>query len=91
MTQQEAFDAMINLYAHDTGCSSGINDQVLREEVKSFLKAEDEKPENQNRNIPRFLDPLVRDHFLSDKALSSGYGSEDVHEFVEWLECGLDT
>lgn len=86
MNQQEAFEAMVCLYAYDTGCSSRIHDPMLRRNVKDFLRTERQKPENKNRNIPCFLDPLVRDRFLSDEALSSGYGSEDVRTFVDWLE-----
>ena len=38
----------------------------------------------------RLLAVLVRDMWLSDKAIAQGYGTEDAVSFVEWLEERMD-
>jgi len=84
---QERFDDLIGIFAYDTGAvDSGIHDEVLRGELISWIGKELSKPENEHRIFPKIFDALVRDYFLSDKALAQGYGLEDVREFINWLD-----
>lgn len=81
MSDDEMGDAMEGLFAYDTGCTdSGIHDDALREKVKAWLQAVDEK----------WLSRWVREAYLSERALEQGYGIGDVAEFFKWLGDWMD-
>lgn len=85
MTTNELADALMGLYAYDVGCTdSGIHDEYLREKVRVELFVDPLRRPQQlvSDRIAR----IVRDAFLSDEAISNGYGLEDVAEFIDWLD-----
>lgn len=73
-------EAIDGLMAWDSGCvDSGIKDDLLKESVGKYLKSlsdEDFRIE---------VGTLIRELYLSDKALAQGYGPEDVNVFFGWL------
>ncbi|GLY32113.1 hypothetical protein [Kineosporia sp. NBRC 101731] len=91
MTQEELQDALLGLFAYDTGSrDSGIHDEALRQRVIGQLSG-DERGEHEliaRRPISR----VIRESFLTEEALDQGYGIEDVHGFLCWLssEMGFD-
>ena len=73
-------NAVIGLFAYDTGCvDSGIHDPQLRAQCIAWLNA---LTEDQQRKV---LSDLVRECFLEPAALEKGYGWEDAGSFCEWL------
>jgi hypothetical protein len=75
----DLFDAIDALSAFDHGArDSGAHDPDLKAAVFSYLKGVDDK----TRRI--ILAEYAR-KFLTDEALSGGYGVSDVCSFVEWL------
>lgn len=82
MTDDEFADAMIGIYAYDTGSvDSGIHDEILRSRCIAEL--------HRNEHDPNFfrlrMSRLVREHFLSEEMLAKQYGIEDVSHFIRWL------
>ncbi len=78
MTDAEFANAMIGIYAYDTGSvDSGIHDELLRARVIAELRRDGGEVR---------LSRLVRDHFLSEEALAKHYGIEDVSHFIRWLD-----
>ena len=76
---------MLGLFAYDSGATdSGIHDEALRAKCIGTLKGmgEDEFRLTMSR--------IVRDAFLSEEALSQGYGIEDTSEFIRWLSNSMD-
>ncbi len=85
MTGLPYADAVIGIFAYDTGCvSSGIRNEPLRQEIKDWIKAQ---PDD---DLRLWLGRLVREEFLTEEALAAGYGPEDVHSFFQWMATGLD-
>lgn len=81
MNQTKLYKSLDGLFAFDTGSvNSGINDEILREEIIDYLDSLDE---DEFRII---MSTFVREHFLSDQALGKGYGIEDVKSFITWLD-----
>lgn len=81
MTYAEVKDALDGLSAYDLGCSdSGIRDELLRERVKTYLRALSD-PDRR-----KLLGRIMRELFLTDEALAQGYGPEDAKEFGVWLD-----
>jgi hypothetical protein len=81
MEKEKLFDALDGLYAHDTGCTdSGIKDELLKEQVKDYLNDLDD---NDFRLI---MSEFIREQFVSEEAISKGYGIEDVGSFLRWLD-----
>ncbi len=75
------FTSLNGLFAYDTGSiNSGIYDEFLRTEIIEYL---DSLEEDEFRIL---LSTFVREKFLSEKALQSGYGIEDVYSFIKWLD-----
>lgn len=72
----EALDGL--LAGRDTP-QSGIRDEVLRAEVRSHL---DSLSEDEFRVT---VSRIARGLFLSEDALSSGYGLEDVLHFAQFI------
>jgi hypothetical protein len=73
----EAIDALI---AHDHGAiDSSIHDDEMRALVVSYLKSLD------NKELQQLCARAAR-RFLTDEAISEGYGVRDVVKLVEWLE-----
>jgi hypothetical protein len=89
MTEQELRDALEGLYAYDSGArGSGIHDEALRQRCIAAIKA---IPYGPHELAPRlWLSRLIRDMWLSENALSQGYGIEDAISFLKWLEEYMD-
>jgi hypothetical protein len=84
MNDDEFSDAMLGLYAYDTGSvSSGIRDEVLRARVIAELRrGADMKDESFDRlRLARF----AREAFLAEERLAQRYGLEDVKSFIRWM------
>lgn len=76
MNLAELKAALDGLFAYDTGCvGSGIKDESLRAHATQAL----------NKLNRQELAVMVREMWLSDEAISAGYGAEDVAEFFRWL------
>lgn len=85
MEINKLFDLLDGLFAYDTGCvNSGINDVVLKNEVKCYLGTLDEV------EFRVLISTFVRDKYLTEQALSQGYGIEEVICFVKWLNDYMD-
>lgn len=85
MTEQEMWEAMLGLYAYDTGAvDSGIHDEGLRERVKAKMAEMGAWNDSPARFEP-CLARWIRVSFLSEQALAVGYGVEDVKAFFDWL------
>jgi hypothetical protein len=81
LTEAELWDAMDGMHAYDTGCvDSGIRDEVLRHRVKVQMRG---MPDDERRMM---LARLFRDNYLTDEAISQGYGLEDAADFWRWLD-----
>lgn len=79
MTDTEIYRALCDSFAFDTGC---VHDNciLLHNELKEELSNMDED------TLRVTLSNFIRDCFLSDEAISQGYGIEDVKRFIEWLD-----
>lgn len=85
MTDAELSDALDGLYAYDTGCrDSGIKDERLRSKVQVEFFTDPERTGSQLISVR--MSRIVREMFLSEEALSQGYGLEDVAHFLRWLD-----
>jgi len=90
MQETELFDALLGLYAYDTGCvDSGIHDELLRERVINELDIiiKDNRKEYQlvSDRFSKTIRQFILLNFLDDNSISMGYGYEDMLEFLEWL------
>lgn len=84
MEFEELKDALLGLYAFDSGCfDSGIHDESLRHRVIAEISMVDGR---EDMRVCR----VVREAFLEEEALSLGYRLEDVSEFIEWLDERMD-
>lgn len=85
MTINEVNITLGKIFAYDLGCTdSGVNCDLLRNQLKGTL-------ENMDENTLRItLSKYIRDSFLTDEAISQGYGIEDVKKFIEWLDESMD-
>jgi len=80
MNKDRLFNSLDGLYAYDTGCTdSGINDELLREKVKTYL---DSLSEEEFRVI---MSTYIFEYFVGEEAIKNGYGIEDVASFIRWL------
>ena len=78
--EEELGNALDGLLAYDLGATdSGIHDEALRSRVQAQLHALDDE------TFRLVLSRYVRERLLSEDALASGYGIEDVREFIAWL------
>lgn len=69
-------DALDGLIAYDTGSiDSGIHDEALRDRCIEALQELDDKQ----------LTRLIRDMWVSEKAIAQGYTYEDLLSFCRWL------
>lgn len=85
MTDEELHDALIGLYAYDTGSiSAGIHDERLRAKVKAHLLSLDETA------FRLTLSRMVRDHWLTEERLAMRYGIEDIRCFIDWMADRMD-
>lgn len=85
MTEAELSDSLMGLFAYDLGCvDSGIKDENLRERVR--LELFNDPTRSKSQIVSNRISRIVRDEFLSEEAISDGYGLEDVAEFIEWLD-----
>lgn len=81
MTRDELIDALVGLYAYDTGCTdSGIHDVVLKAKCVKELET---------LPLPE-LTIMIREQWLTDEKLADGYTIEDVHLFITWLADEMD-
>lgn len=91
MTDAELSDALMGLYAYDTGSrDSGIHDERLRDRVRIEFFTDPGRSGSQI--VSDRISRIVRDAFLSEEAISEGYGIEDVADFIRWLseEMGIE-
>ena len=73
-------DALIGLCAYDEGAvDSGIHDEILRQKCVDCLNAMD------GPTFSQVISRLVRESFLSEKALELRYGIADALGFTSWL------
>lgn len=87
MTDDELSDALDGLYAYDQGSiDSGIHDARLRARVVAEILA---MPKDENQLYPDRLARIAREMWLSEEAIAAGYGLEEVHRFVDWLQYDL--
>lgn len=83
VTDEELRDALDGLHAYDDGATdSGIRDERLRGRCVAALRAHRDQGDDHWRE---WLARLVRDMWLSDEAISQGYGLQDAIEFTQWL------
>lgn len=81
MTHEELSDAMIGLFAYDTGCvDSGISDPLLKRRVIEHLNG------LSATDYRLLISRIAREQFLTEEALARQYGLEDAHHFYEWLD-----
>ncbi len=86
MTREELIDALDGLHAYDDGAvQSGIRDESLRSRCIEELKRRKDAPD-----AYAFFSTLIRDMWLTDKAIEQGYGIEDAMGFARWLEDRMD-
>jgi len=73
------FEAIDALMAYDQGVTdSGVNDGLLREAVKQRL-------ERMTEDEFRVACAKVASRYLTDEAISQGYGLAEVRSFIRWL------
>lgn len=81
MTIGEVYIALSEIFAYDLGCTdSGNTCDLLRDKLKITLESMDEN------TLRIILSMHIRNYFLTDEAISNGYGIEDVKKFIEWLD-----
>jgi len=80
MTDAELWDALDGLKAYDGGAlDSGIHDEALRQRVKEYLVSLPEPA------ALATLSRFIRDMYLTDTAITQGYGIESVADFIRWM------
>ena len=85
MSDNEIYRALCDSFAYDTGCTDICdNSNLSHNELKEELTNMDED------NLRVTLSNFIRDYFLTDDAISQGYGIEDVKRFIEWLDEVMD-
>jgi hypothetical protein len=90
MTDEGLMEALIGLFAYDTGCvSSGIHDEMLRRRCIVRLEQMYEMPETPNQ-YRAFIASILLAHFLNEESLALGYGPSDAYEFLRWLEDSME-
>lgn len=83
MTDEELTESMHGLYTYDIGCTdSGIKDEILRSKVIEEIQKDLAGHQLFSKRMAR----IAREMWLSDKAIESGYGLEDMRKFVDWLD-----
>jgi hypothetical protein len=77
------FEQLEGIHAYDEGAlDSGIHDEALRAKLQREVAA-------MTPNELRLrVSVWVREAYLSDDALSAGYGIEDAVSFWKWIENG---
>lgn len=89
MTDDELLDALLGLYAYDTGSlDSGIHDEALRARVVAELRRRLEDHPHHLLGCDPATTRLVRDGLISDERIAEGYCLEDLASFVTWLTDG---
>lgn len=89
MTEGELTDALIGIYAYDTGgTDSGIKNEDLRAKCLQALRDAPRRPGE--LVAQRIIGRMVRELFLTEEALEQGYGIEDAVKFAHWLDDQLD-
>ena len=79
MKQEELFAALDGMFAYDEGCTdSGIKSETLKEEVKEYLR--------KNDDAERQLLIFIHTHYDPE----NGYTIEDVCAFIDWLRDEMD-
>ena len=73
------YEAIQALMAYDLGATdSGVKDDRLKEAIKKFFAS------LSDHDFRVIVSKYARD-YLTDEMLASGYGLEDILEFVKWL------
>lgn len=85
MEKSKLYESLSGLIAYDSGSTdSGIKDEFLREEIKKYMHSLDE---NEFRVM---VTGFIREYFVCESAVESGYGIEDVKYFIEWLSTFME-
>lgn len=83
MSDIEMMSVLDGLYAYDSGCTdSGVSHGTLRQRVINEIKAVDRA----GRIGATRLRELAREMWLSDSAVTQGYGLQDMLEFMRWID-----
>ncbi len=83
MTDEELRDALLGLYAFDSGATvSGIKDESLRRRVIGELAKDLTDSELFSARLSR----LAREMFLSEEVIEQGFGLEDIRRFANWYD-----
>jgi hypothetical protein len=81
MDESEVMAALSGLHAYDSGAvSSGIHDELLRAHVTEYVRS----LSMSDRRV--LMARIARELFLTDRAISQGYGLEDAQKFADWLD-----
>ncbi|MBP2652640.1 MAG: hypothetical protein H6Q73_209 [Firmicutes bacterium] len=81
MEQSEFFSLLDSLYAFDEGATdSGINDKITKNKIRQYLA------QMLEMDLVLLITSFVREYYLSDSAINSGYSIIDVLAFLEWLD-----
>lgn len=86
MTDEDLMDALLGLYAYDTGCvDSGIHDERLKQKCREEM----DKDLRPSQLFSDRMARLVRDNMLDEDSIKQGYGLEDVLKFLQWIDGGM--
>ena len=80
---RQLWDALEAIYAYDIGSTdSGVHDELLRRQcIEKIEKMTDDE-------LRLSLSRFCREAYLSEEALTYGYGVEDAAEFYRWIDSG---
>lgn len=77
MDANKILTELVDYYAYDTGCTdSGIKNDCRKQELLDLLVTLDDED----------ISKWYREYWLSDEAISQGYGIEDAVSFYNWSE-----
>ena len=73
--------ALDHLFAYDMGSrAAGVHDEGLKAATKDAVRGLDRPA----------LARILRDMWLSEDAITQGYGAEDLLQFIVWLDKEMD-
>lgn len=78
MDYENIFQNIDKLFAYDTGCTdSGIKNEELRQQIIQYIKTLSDD------GFRIFMSNYIRERFVSEDAIKSGYGIEDIKSFID--------
>lgn len=83
MSDEELKEALLGLFAFDTGCTQA---KTCDEKLRTRVIEEINKGLVENQLFTTRMARIARDLWLSDEAIESGYGLEDIRVFINWLD-----